>query len=453
MTEPAVCPTCKSPIPPDSPEGACPRCMLAAGLGAGLPAVPSAAEVEAKLPAFEVLSLLGRGGMGVVYKARQKALDRVVALKVLPAEAASAPGFAERFAREAKAMARLQHPNIVAVHDFGESDGLFWLVMEYVDGVNVREAMRAGRITPKEALAIVPQICDALQYAHDRGVVHRDVKPENVLMGRDGRVRVADFGLAKLMEAGAADRTLTGAGQVMGTPHYMAPEQVEHPSDVDHRADIYSLGVVFYEMLTGELPLGRFAAPSARAAIDVRLDEVVLRSLERVRARRWQRADHVSTQIEAIASGRAGPVPAARGPSEPAPPVSVLALFGATTVAVASAVYYAEVVEISRLPWNLFVPPVGSAPVHPMGEVILVVVFVTFLIGWVASIVAWVRVRRSRGALSGLWLAAIGMIVPLSPAMAFLIVPIVVWRERRELREARMWRLREREFAKRGGSP
>src|SRR6185295_14887397 len=170
---------------PDSPEGACPRCMLAAALArAGAPDVPSAAEVEAKLPAFEILSVLGHGGMGVVYKARQKTLDRVVALKVLPTAAAATPGFAERFAREAKAMARLTHPNIVAVHDSGESGGLFWLVMEFVDGVNIREAMRAGRIAPKEALAIVPQICDALQYAHDRGVVHRDVKPENVLIDR-----------------------------------------------------------------------------------------------------------------------------------------------------------------------------------------------------------------------------------------------------------------------------
>src|SRR6185295_13562875 len=184
---------------------------------------------------------LGKGGMGVVFKARQKALDRIVALKVLPPASAASPGFADRFQREAKAMARLQHPNIVGVFEFGESGGLFYLVLEFVDGVNVREAMAAGRIRPDDALTIVPQICDALQYAHDRGVVHRDIKPENVLVGRDGRIKIADFGLAKLADREAGDPSLTGAGQVMGTLRYMAPEQWERPKDVDHRADIYSL--------------------------------------------------------------------------------------------------------------------------------------------------------------------------------------------------------------------
>jgi len=302
MSEPAKCPNCSTPLAADSPDGACPRCMLSAALGAGPPS-PSASEVAAKLPAFEILSMLGQGGMGVVYKARQKALDRVVALKVLPSAAAAAPGFAERFAREAKALARLAHPNIVAVHDFGETDGLFWLVMEYVDGASLRQAMRAGTIHPKDALAIVPQICDALQYAHEHGVVHRDIKPENVLLDSSGRVKVADFGLAKLMQRDAADAALTRGDQVMGTPHYMAPEQVEHPADVDHRADIYSLGVVFYEMLTGELPLGRFPAPSVKSGIDARIDEIVMRTLEKERAARYQHVAQVKTDMGKAATG------------------------------------------------------------------------------------------------------------------------------------------------------
>jgi serine/threonine protein kinase len=282
--------------------------MLSGGLGPSAP-TPGAAEVEAKLPAFEILSVLGQGGMGVVFKARQKALDRVVALKVLPSTAAAQAGFAERFAREAKALARLQHPNIVAVHDFGEAvdekgGGLFWLVMEFVDGANLRQAMRAGEVKPKDALAIVPQICDALQYAHEHGVVHRDIKPENVLLDATGRVKVADFGLAKLMERDADGAALTRADQVMGTPHYMAPEQVEHPADVDHRADIYSLGVVFYEMLTGELPLGRFPAPSVKSGIDARIDEIVLRTLEKERAARYQQAAQVKTDVGKAATGK-----------------------------------------------------------------------------------------------------------------------------------------------------
>ena len=126
--------------------------------------------------------------------------------------------------------------------------------MEFVDGVNLRRLLDTGKLAPEEALAIVPQICEALQYAHDHGVVHRDIKPENILLDKEGQVKIADFGMAKLVGREAKDLTLTGAGQVMGTPQYMAPEQIEHPQEVDHRADIYSLGVVFYQMLTGELP-------------------------------------------------------------------------------------------------------------------------------------------------------------------------------------------------------
>src|SRR5439155_18119915 len=144
-------------------------------------------------------------------------------------------------------------------------------------------------------------ICDALQFAHDEGIVHRDIKPENILLDKKGRVKIADFGLAKILGKQPTDFTITGKGEKMGTPHYMAPEQVEKPQTVDHRADIYSLGVVFYEMLTGELPLGRFAAPSQKVQIDVRLDEVVLRALEKEPERRYQQESQVRTDVETIA--------------------------------------------------------------------------------------------------------------------------------------------------------
>ena len=269
--------------------------------------------------------------MGVVYKARQKELDRIVALKILPPGIGSDPAFAERFAREAKALARLNHPGIVTVHDFGRANGLFYFLMEFVDGVSLRQLMKTGRVSPREALAIVPQICDALQYAHDQGIVHRDIKPENILLDRQGRVKVADFGLAKLVGARggagsplpAADAqaddgahgvprpadALTEAGKVMGTPQYMAPEQAEHPGEVDHRADIYALGVVFYQMLTGELPDKRIEPPSKKVQVDVRLDEVVLRALEVDPERRYQQASEVKTAIETITQG---PMPGAR---------------------------------------------------------------------------------------------------------------------------------------------
>ena len=298
MTATKNCPRCGAEMPPDSPQGICPNCMLQVGLeshasnpsGGAEPAgttpyragfvPPTPAELSARFPQFEILELLGQGGMGVVYKARQIALDRFVALKILPPEVGRDAAFAERFAREARALARLNHPGIVAVHDFGQVDGLFYFVMEYVDGANVRRLMQSGGLPPKEALAIVPQICDALQFAHDEGIVHRDIKPENLLVDKKGRVKIADFGLAKLLGIAAEDFNLTGTRQVMGTPHYMAPEQIEKPLTVDHRTDIYALGVVFYEMLTGELPLGRFAPPSKKVQIDVRLDEIVMRALE-----------------------------------------------------------------------------------------------------------------------------------------------------------------------------
>jgi tRNA A-37 threonylcarbamoyl transferase component Bud32 len=262
------------------------------------------ADLAPHFPQLEILELLGQGGMGAVYKARQKHLDRLIAIKVIPPEAAKEPAFAERFAREARALARLNHPNIVTVYDFGQSDGVYFLLMEFVDGLNLRQTMKSGNLSPQEALAIVPHVCDALQYAHDQGIVHRDVKPENVLLDKSGRVKIADFGLAKLLTQSPLDFTLTHSMQVMGTPRYMAPEQIEHPTEVDHRADIYSLGVMFYEMLTGELPMGRFAPPSQKVQIDIRIDEIVLRSLEKEPSRRYQKASEIRTELETVSSSQ-----------------------------------------------------------------------------------------------------------------------------------------------------
>jgi eukaryotic-like serine/threonine-protein kinase len=325
MSEARRCPQCGTPIPEDAPEGLCPNCVLKAGMQSGADSLagitatagnanasfvpPSPEELAPRFPDLEILQFIGRGGMGIVYKARQKHLDRLVALKILLPAIATDAAFAERFAREARAMAMLSHPHIVAVYDFGQRGDLFYFLMEFVDGPTLRQVLDASKLTPPEALAIVPQICEALQFAHDRGVVHRDIKPENILLDKQGRVKIADFGLAKLVGQPATDFSITGTGQVMGTPHYMAPEQFEHPQDVDHRADIYSLGVVFYQMLTGELPLGRFAPPSCKVQVDVRLDEVVLRALEKEPERRYQQASDVKTEVETIA---AAPPPAQR---------------------------------------------------------------------------------------------------------------------------------------------
>jgi len=261
---------------------------------------PKPVDLAKFFPQLEILELLGKGGMGAVYKARQPALDRLVAVKILPPEIGTDPAFAERFTREARALAKLSHQNIVSVFDFGQANGQYYFMMEYVDGANLRHVIETGAIKPEEALAVVPQICEALQFAHDEGIVHRDIKPENILLDKQGRVKIADFGLAKLLGKAPGESTLTGTHQAMGTLHYMAPEQMQGAAAVDHRADIYSLGVVFYEMLTGELPLGRFEPPSKKVQIDVRLDDVVLRSLESAPARRYQHASDVKTEVEAI---------------------------------------------------------------------------------------------------------------------------------------------------------
>lgn len=358
MTQPPNCPKCGATVPPDSPGGVCPRCVLelgwaavsegnvaSAGQDPGPTSGPTSGfvppepgEIARHFPQLEILELLGRGGMGAVYKARQKALDRIVAVKVLPPEVGRDASFAERFTREARALARLGHPNIVAIHDVGQTGEFYYFVMEFVDGANLRSLMQAGSLTPAEALAIVPQVCEALQYAHDEGIVHRDIKPENILIDKKGRVKIADFGLAKLVAAAASQAQLTGTYQVMGTFHYMAPEQFERPQEVDHRADIYSLGVVLYELLTRELPIGRFSLPSQKVQVDVRLDDVVLRALEKDPPRRYQHASDVKTDVDTIVRSQRPippvvlPPPPAASPATPdrtlSVPISVPHLWG-----------------------------------------------------------------------------------------------------------------------------
>ncbi len=259
------------------------------------------ARLQGQLPSYELQECLGRGGMGAVFSAHQSRLDRQVAIKVLLPPPQPIDGWEERFLREAKALAKLTHPGIVAVHDFDQQEGLAWIVMEFVDGSNLRELMEGSKLDPSEALAIVPQICAALQYAHDRGIVHRDIKPENILIDETGAVKIADFGLAKLMDTETLAR-LTASDQAMGTLRYMAPEQLSNPTKVDHRADIFSLGVVLYEMLTGSVPQGVVRPPSERVQVDVRLDEVVLKSMQEEPERRYQRVEEVKSSLEEISS-------------------------------------------------------------------------------------------------------------------------------------------------------
>jgi len=385
--------------------------LFEAGLAAD--AAPAVAEMAAHFPQLELLEVLGQGGMGVVYRARQKSLDRIVALKVLAPPPGDAHDFAERFQREARALARLEHPHIVRVYEHGSTDGLHWLVMEYVDGITLREALRAGRIPPEQALRIVPQICDALQAAHDHGIVHRDIKPENVLLAKDGNVKIADFGLARIVEQD--DTRLTRRDQIMGTLHYMAPEQFESPGDVDHRADIYSLGVVLYEMLTGELPIGRFETPSERAAVDARLDEVVLRALEKSRERRYQKADELRSDVDVVAAGGVLPPRRPGTPRRDGPSVrSVLAIcaFAATPLGLLALIAAATIAEVHEAELGR----VGYQEVWLVGTI---AASVAGAFGVLGGAVAWIRIALSRGRLLGLRPAVAGTLLPL------LLAPVV----------------------------
>jgi len=318
-------------------EGLCPRCLLTMNLGPDTrftgdeevavakaePLLPE--QLAPHFPQLEILECLGRGGMGVVYKARQKTLNRLVALKLVAPERVTDTQFADRFAREAQALAALNHPHIVTVYDFGMVDAmlpqpggaagavgnaavakaqLYFLLMEFVDGFNLRQAMKAGRFTPEQALAVVPPVCEALQFAHEHGIVHRDIKPENLLLDKRGRVKIADFGIARIIGCEAEDALPghaladPGASVPAGTPQYMSPEQKEHRAS-DSRADIYSLGVVLYELLTGELPPDKPEEPWPHAQIDERLNSVVQRALHENPEMRYQTAADMRTHLEA----------------------------------------------------------------------------------------------------------------------------------------------------------
>ena len=317
-TSSSRCTRCAEQLPPGYQPGLCPVCLMDLAMrpthDVTLPVAPpqkplSPEELAPHFPQLEILECIGRGGMGVVYKARQKTLNRLVALKLLAPEQKKDAAFAERFAHEARALAALNHPNIVTVYDFGETGGFFYLLMEFVDGVNLRQAMRGSHLTPEQALTIVPPICEALQYAHEHGIVHRDIKPENLLLDKAGRVKIADFGIAKMMgsekaavnEAQAASTTPRST-VVAGTPEYMAPEQRAASASADHRADIYSLGVVLYELLTGERPSSQLQMPRQDVGTDTRLDEIVRRALEQDPAQRYQTVKELQQHLATLSA-------------------------------------------------------------------------------------------------------------------------------------------------------
>ena len=314
--------------------GLCPKCLFEQGLAKPAlkvrqPFTPPPLESLAKsIHGVELIELIGQGGMGAVYKGRQFLLNRLVAVKILPPTGADGGSIAVRFEQEARVLARLSHPNIVAIHAYGLAGALGsiatdmpsgrkvpedyvlagalpYFTMDYVEGGTVRQMLKGKRLDPRKAIALFLKVCEGLQHAHERGVVHRDIKPENILVDRQGRAKIADFGIARLDGEVEAGNRQTVEGQWLGTPHYMAPEQLERSHTVDHRADIYSAGVLLYEMLTGELPLGRFPPPSKIAKTVQQLDGVIFKALDKSPSRRFQDVRRFKLAVETAVDGKA----------------------------------------------------------------------------------------------------------------------------------------------------
>lgn len=236
---------------------------------------------------YEVVDQIGEGGMAVVYRARQRSLNRYVAIKALHPKFAMDREFVARFEAESGALASLSHPNIVSIIDRGSEGDVYYFVMEYVDGDNLDQKIIDNRLTPNDWRTVVTACAEALDYVHKRGVVHRDIKPSNVLIDSEGRIKLGDFGIAHIMSGDSAAQVT--ATRAVGTMYYMAPEQTSDPAGVDHRADIYSLGVAFYKMMTRSLPIGEFPAPSeANHEVPVAVDEVLFRAMAPNREDRYQ---------------------------------------------------------------------------------------------------------------------------------------------------------------------
>jgi serine/threonine protein kinase len=258
---------------------------------------PDPAELAPLFPGYDIEGLIATGGMGAVYQALQRSLDRTVAIKILPQEFSQDEAFCTIFEAEAKAMAKLNHPNLIGVYDFGEVAGMLYIIMEYVPGQSVFHSANGVAIDPTEVVRLVTGICHGLAHAHENGVIHRDIKPSNILLDLEARPKIGDFGLAR-----NTGQMVQEGEEIFGTPHYTAPEVVNAPQSVDHRADIFSLGVLLHELLTGRLPADDPRPPSVISRCSPRFDAIVRRATEELPARRYNSAMEMANDLQAIAT-------------------------------------------------------------------------------------------------------------------------------------------------------
>jgi serine/threonine protein kinase len=335
---------------------------------------PEPADLAPLFPGYEIQSLIATGGMGAVYRAVQKSLDRTVALKILPMEFSKDAAFCAGFEAEAKAMARLNHPNLIGVYDFGEVNGMLFIIMEYVPGKSVYHSAYGKAIDPKEVIRLVTGICDGLAHAHENGIIHRDIKPSNILLDHNAQPKIGDFGLARPVE-----RKVEEGEEIFGTPHYTAPEVVNAPRSVDYRADIFSVGVLLHELLTSKLPANDPRPASTIVRCDSRFDAIIRRATQPLAAARYSSAAEISRDLQAIAASLTQKV-ARVGAAAPRPPTPVrrpvrvkksssspmLGAFAVLVVLAIAAVFFLSKKPAPKAPPSVVVVPLTkTAPPTP----------------------------------------------------------------------------------------
>ncbi|MDB4670223.1 serine/threonine protein kinase, partial [Akkermansiaceae bacterium] len=281
---------------------------------------PSIEELSPLFPAYEIEAFIAQGGMGAVYKATQKSLDRAVAIKILPREFGEDAQFRSSFEAEAKAMARLNHPNLIGVYDFGDVDGMLFIIMEYVQGKALYYSIHKKAIDPTIALDLISKISRGLGHAHKGGILHRDIKPANILLDIDAEPKVGDFGLARPMDA------KRGEGLAFGTPGYTAPEVYSSKDEpIDQRSDIFSVGAILFELVKGRAP--EHGATSMKTGFDPRLDAILSKATHADPNQRFSNVEDFANQLDALAPKLSGPrFATATSPTSSLPPAPITEL-------------------------------------------------------------------------------------------------------------------------------